>query len=68
MARAGIAAGADGLMIEVHAHPEEAFSDGPQSLTPDLFDDLMQKLHPLARAVGRRIKQPDRPRSRPKRE
>jgi 3-deoxy-7-phosphoheptulonate synthase len=64
MARAGIAAGADGLMIEVHANPEEAFSDGPQSLTPDLFDTLMHDLQPLARAVGRRMKPPAGGRSR----
>jgi 3-deoxy-7-phosphoheptulonate synthase len=64
MARAGIAAGADGLMIEVHAHPELAFSDGPQSLTPDLFDQLMSDLQPLAQAVGRYLKQPTRSQSR----
>jgi len=68
MARAGIAAGADGLMIEVHAHPEQAFSDGPQSLTPDLFDDFMRAMQPLARAVGRRMKQPVRTRPRPDKE
>jgi 3-deoxy-7-phosphoheptulonate synthase len=55
MARAAVAAGADGLMIEVHAHPEAAFSDGPQSLHPDRFDQLMREVAPLARALGRRL-------------
>jgi 3-deoxy-7-phosphoheptulonate synthase len=55
MARAAVAAGADGLMIEVHAHPEAAFSDGPQSLNPDRFDQLMREVAPLARALGRRL-------------
>jgi 3-deoxy-7-phosphoheptulonate synthase len=55
MARAAVAAGADGLMIEVHQKPAEAFSDGAQSLTPDRFDQLMRELAPLAGAVGRRL-------------
>lgn len=55
MAKAAVAAGADGLMIEVHAKPEEAFSDGEQSLTPDAFAKLMKELKPVARAVGREI-------------
>jgi 3-deoxy-7-phosphoheptulonate synthase len=55
MARAAVAAGADGLMIEVHQKPEEAFSDGPQSLTPDRFDQLMREVAPLAAALGRRL-------------
>jgi 3-deoxy-7-phosphoheptulonate synthase len=55
MARAAIAAGADGHMIEVHAKPAEAFSDGPQSLTPDRFDQLMREVAPLAAALGRRL-------------
>ncbi len=59
MARAAIAAGADGLMIEVHAHPDQAFSDGPQSLTPDRFDRMMQELQPLARALGRTLDHSD---------
>jgi len=50
---AAIAAGADGLMIEVHAHPEEAMSDGFQSLRPERFLDLMSKLRDLAPVVGR---------------
>lgn len=55
IARAAIAAGADGLMIEVHHNPEEARSDGPQSLLPRKFRQLMLDLQPIARAVGREI-------------
>ena len=55
MARAAIAAGADGLMIEVHPHPEKAYSDGNQSLTPKDFQDLMSNLGDIAAAVGRTI-------------
>jgi 3-deoxy-7-phosphoheptulonate synthase len=54
MARAGIAAGADGLMIEVHPRPEEAMSDGAQSLKPETFQKLMIELKAVAAAVGRR--------------
>lgn len=53
MARAAIAAGADGLMIEVHPRPEEALSDGVQSLTPARFQELMRQIEPVAKAVGR---------------
>jgi 3-deoxy-7-phosphoheptulonate synthase len=55
MAKAAVAAGADGLMIEVHPNPEEAMSDGPQSLKPDTFDQLMDELALVAGAVGRKI-------------
>lgn len=55
MAKAAVAAGADGLMIEVHSNPEEALSDGEQSLKPDAFKKLMKELKPIARAVGREI-------------
>jgi 3-deoxy-7-phosphoheptulonate synthase len=55
MARAALAAGADGLMVEVHPHPEEALSDGAQSLRPSGFDELMKSLGPVAQAVGRMI-------------
>jgi 3-deoxy-7-phosphoheptulonate synthase len=55
MARAAVAAGADGLMIEVHPKPAEAFSDGPQSLTPERFEQLMREVAPLAAALGRRL-------------
>lgn len=55
MAKAGVAAGADGLMIEVHPKPEVALSDGPQSLLPKKFAALMQDLRAVARAVGRSL-------------
>ncbi|HUS77814.1 MAG TPA: 3-deoxy-7-phosphoheptulonate synthase [Patescibacteria group bacterium] len=55
MARAAVAAGADGLMVEVHPRPEEAKSDGAQSLRPDEFRQLMEDLEPVARAVGRTL-------------
>jgi 3-deoxy-7-phosphoheptulonate synthase len=55
MAKAAIAAGADGLMIEVHLNPEEALSDGEQSLKPDKFNTLMKELKAVAKAIGREI-------------
>ena len=55
MARAGVAAGADGIMVEVHPHPEQALSDGPQSLTLQAFEQLMRELRPVAQAVGRSL-------------
>ncbi|MEK6954293.1 MAG: 3-deoxy-7-phosphoheptulonate synthase [Candidatus Micrarchaeota archaeon] len=55
MSMASIAAGADGLMIEVHPRPEEALSDGPQQLTPKRFGVLMQNCRKVAEAVGRRM-------------
>jgi len=55
MAKASIAAGADGLLMEVHYHPEEALCDGSQSLFPQDFDLLMKDLEKIAEAVGRRI-------------
>ena len=54
MAMAAVAAGADGLIIEVHPRPEEALSDGPQSLKPDKFARLMTKVRKVAEAVDRR--------------
>ncbi len=48
IARAGVAAGADGLIIEVHPHPEEAFSDGPQSLKPEVFEKLVREVKAIA--------------------
>ena len=54
-AKAAVAAGSDGLIIEVHPNPEEAFSDGAQSLYPEKFDKLMQELRKIARAIGRDI-------------
>ncbi len=53
MALAAVAAGADMLLIEVHTNPEEALSDGEQSLTPPMFSELMQKVAAVAKAVGR---------------
>ncbi|OCQ92829.1 3-deoxy-7-phosphoheptulonate synthase [Nostoc sp. MBR 210] len=53
MAMAAIAAGTDSLMIEVHPNPKKALSDGPQSLTPERFDQLMQELAVVGKAVGR---------------
>lgn len=53
--RAAVAAGADGLIVEVHPHPEEALSDGAQSLKPSRFAALMESLRPIAEAVGRKI-------------
>jgi len=55
MARAAVAAGADGLLIEVHPDPERALSDGAQSLYPDQFAQLMAEARMIAPAVGRRI-------------
>lgn len=55
MARAAVAAGADGLLVEVHPNPAEALCDGAQSLTPDNFALLMQQIKPVAEAVGRRL-------------
>ncbi|MEM9923855.1 MAG: 3-deoxy-7-phosphoheptulonate synthase [Cyanobacteria bacterium P01_D01_bin.50] len=53
MAMAAIAAGCDSLMIEVHPNPSKALSDGPQSLTPERFERLMQELAVIGKAVGR---------------
>jgi 3-deoxy-7-phosphoheptulonate synthase len=55
MAKAGLACGADGLLIEVHHHPEEALSDGPQSLKPERFARLMRELRALAEVLGRTL-------------
>lgn len=55
IAMAGIAAGADGIMIEVHVNPERALSDGNQSLKPEKFKDLMEKVKRVAEAVGRSV-------------
>jgi len=53
MSRASIAAGADGIVVEVHHKPAEALSDGPQALTLDMFGELMSQIRPIAAAVGR---------------
>jgi 3-deoxy-7-phosphoheptulonate synthase len=55
MARAAVAAGADALMVEVHQDPENAASDGPQSLTPATFQAMMQELERVVAAIGRRL-------------
>jgi len=55
VSRAAIAAGADGLIVEVHPDPENALSDGAQSLRPEEFEDLVAQLRPIAEAVGRTI-------------
>jgi len=55
MSKASVAAGADGLMIEVHPHPEEAFSDGFQSLLPERYLSLMREIRPLVSVMNRTI-------------
>jgi len=55
MARAAVAAGADGVMVEVHNHPEAALSDGPQSIYPDQFAVMMNELEQIAPVVGRNL-------------
>lgn len=55
LALAAVAVGADGLIIEVHQDPQNALSDGPQSVTPDQFADMMPRLRAVARAVGREL-------------
>jgi 3-deoxy-7-phosphoheptulonate synthase len=53
LSRAAVAVGADGLLIEVHNHPELALSDGPQALLPEMFEELMKQVRNLAPVVGR---------------
>jgi len=55
MARAAVAAGADGLMIEVHPDPDHALTDGAQSLYPEQFEELMGQVRVIAEAIGRRL-------------
>src|SRR5271170_4087732 len=55
LSRASVAVGADGLMVEVHHKPDEALSDGPQSLFPDQFDELMVQVRQIASVVGRTV-------------
>ncbi|MCX5703044.1 MAG: 3-deoxy-7-phosphoheptulonate synthase, partial [Candidatus Omnitrophica bacterium] len=55
LSKAAVACGADGLIIEVHSHPEDAASDGAQSLIPDNFSNLIKELKIIAKAVGREI-------------
>ncbi len=58
MARAAVAAGADGLMIEVHPEPDRALSDGAQSLNPEQFAELMRQCRAIAEVIGRRVAEP----------
>ncbi len=58
VARAAVAVGADGLLVEVHPHPDQALSDGAQSLRIDRFRDLMVELRAIAQAIGRRVAAP----------
>jgi 3-deoxy-7-phosphoheptulonate synthase len=55
LAFAAVAAGADGLIVEVHPCPEQALSDGDQSLSPEAFAELMRRLRPFAEAAGRSL-------------
>ena len=55
MARAAVAAGADGIIVEVHPNPDKALSDGSQSLFPDQFAQLMEMLRLIAGAIDRNI-------------
>lgn len=56
MSKAAIAAGADGLIVEVHPQPEKALSDGKQSLTPNNFRTMMNELASLSEVLGRSLK------------
>lgn len=55
IARAAVAAGADGLMVEVHTHPDQALSDGGQSLKPERFAEMVRQVRAIARAIGRDV-------------
>ena len=55
LARACVAMGVDGLLVETHPNPKVAKSDAAQQLTPDVFKGMMQTLHPIANAVGRKM-------------
>ena len=58
MARAAVAAGADGILVEMHPQPDKALSDGAQSLYPGQFTELVKQLHAIANAIGRSITPP----------
>jgi 3-deoxy-7-phosphoheptulonate synthase len=58
LARAAIAAGADGIMVECHDCPSKAMCDGPQALLPDTFAELMQQLTAIAQVLGKRFSSP----------
>jgi 3-deoxy-7-phosphoheptulonate synthase len=55
MGRAAVAAGADGIIVEVHPNPDRALSDGAQTLFPDQFAELMEALQLIAGAIDRRV-------------
>jgi 3-deoxy-7-phosphoheptulonate synthase len=55
MARAALAAGADGLLVEMHPHPDDALSDGAQSLRPDQLAALIREMRAVATAIGRSV-------------
>lgn len=55
MARAAVAAGTDGLMVEVHHDPDKALSDGPQALLPEQFDSMMKQIKLIAEVIGRKV-------------
>ena len=55
MAKAAVAAGADGLMIEVHNNPEKALCDGPQSLRPERYEELLKQISKIAEVVGKKV-------------
>ena len=61
LSKAAIAAGADGLLVEVHCDPQKALSDGPQTLRPDRFDQMMRELRRVALAIGAELLLPERP-------
>jgi 3-deoxy-7-phosphoheptulonate synthase len=61
MCRGAVAVGADGLLVEVHCNPQEALSDGPQSLHPNRFDEMMQEIRVIAKAVGREVAEVEAP-------
>jgi 3-deoxy-7-phosphoheptulonate synthase len=58
MAKAALAAGADGLLMEMHPNPDKAVSDGAQSLFPEQFEKLVEELRIIAPAIGRKIAPP----------
>ena len=58
MARAAVAAGADGLLVEVHPNPDRALSDGAQSLYPEQFERMMKEVRLIAEAISRRVAEP----------
>lgn len=58
MARAAVAAGADGILVEVHPAPDQALSDGAQSLHPEQFERMMREVRLIAEAIGRRVAEP----------